>query len=113
MSADNSRLVYSTEKDIPKKEKAAPKPSVGHAHVNTGRIIIRLDRKKRAGKTMTLIEGLPLSTIEMEGLLKQIKADRGTGGTVKDGILEIQGDHCSAIMSFLEKKGFRPKRSGG
>jgi translation initiation factor 1 len=113
MSGDNSRLVYSTEKAIPKKEKAASRPSSDPGNANPGRIIIRLDRKKRAGKTMTLVEGLPLSTFEMEGLLKQIKADRGTGGTLKDGVLEIQGDHCIAIMSFLEKKGFRPKRSGG
>jgi translation initiation factor 1 len=113
MSDDKSRLVYSTEKDMPKKEKAASKSSAGPAHVNTGRIIIRLDRKKRGGKSVTLIEGLSLSTIEMEGLLKQIKADRGTGGTLKDEVLEIQGDHCGTIMSFLEKKGYKPRRAGG
>jgi translation initiation factor 1 len=113
MSDGKSRLVYSTENNIPKKENVASKPSPGHVNANTGRIIIRLDRKKRAGKSVTVIEGLALSAGEMEALLRQIKADRGTGGTMKDGVLEIQGDHCSAIISFLEKKGFKPKRAGG
>jgi len=113
MSADNSRLVYSTEKDVPKKEKSGSKAPPGHAKVNTGKITVRLDRKKRAGKSVTLIEGLPLAGNEMEAMLKQIKADRGTGGTMKDGLLEIQGDQCDAIILFLEKKGFKPRRSGG
>jgi translation initiation factor 1 len=113
MSSNNSRLVYSTDKDIPKKEKPSSKSLPNKTSIGAKKIIVRLDRKKRGGKSVTLIEGLPLSTVEMEALLKQIKADRGTGGTMKDGMLEIQGDHCAAVISFLEDNGFKPKRSGG
>jgi translation initiation factor 1 len=113
MCSDNSRLVYSTDKDIPKKEKVPSKSMPDKTPVGTQRIIVRLDRKKRAGKSVTLVEGLPLSACETESILKQIKADRGTGGAVKDGILEIQGNHCEAVIAFLEGKGYKPKRSGG
>ena len=50
---------------------------------------------------------------EMKFLLKQLKAGLGTGGAVKDTSIEIQGDHCDAVMAALEKMGYRPKRSGG
>jgi translation initiation factor 1 len=113
MSDDKSRLVYSTEKNIPKKETSAVKSLPDKSSGGAKRLIVRLDRKKRAGKSVTLVEGLSLSIVEMEALLKQIKADRGTGGTLKEGVLEIQGDHCDAVIAFLELKGFKPKRSGG
>lgn len=77
------------------------------------KVIVRLDRKGRGGKTVTVIEGLQMPEQEKEALLKQLKADIGTGGTVKDRALEIQGDHCKTIMAALEKLGYRPKRSGG
>jgi translation initiation factor 1 len=48
---------------------------------------------------------------EMKSLLKQLKAKLGTGGAVKDSAIEIQGDHCDAVMAALEKMGYRPKRS--
>jgi translation initiation factor 1 len=113
MGDDRSRLVYSTETAVPREEKAHGKPAADKAPPGLGRVIVRLDRKKRAGKSVTLIEGLPLGKGDLETLLRQLKADRGSGGTMKDGALEIQGDHCDAVISFLEKKGFRPKRSGG
>lgn len=75
--------------------------------------IVRLDRKSRGGKSVTVIEGLRISVKESEKLLKQLKAKLGTGGTVKDGSLEIQGDHCDAVMTELTRTGHKPKRSGG
>jgi translation initiation factor 1 len=50
---------------------------------------------------------------EREALLKQLKAELGTGGAVKDTCLEIQGDHCDALMEVLEKLGYPTKRPGG
>ena len=50
---------------------------------------------------------------ELKSLLKQLKAGLGTGGAVKDAAIEIQGEHCGAVMAALEKMGYRPKRSGG
>jgi translation initiation factor 1 len=77
------------------------------------RVIVRLDRKGRGGKSVTIIDGLQISAKESEKLLKQLKTKLGTGGTVKDGSLEIQGDHCDRVMAELTGIGYRPKRSGG
>ncbi|MDH5203418.1 MAG: translation initiation factor [Nitrospirota bacterium] len=77
------------------------------------KVIVRLDRKSRGGKSVTVIEGLQMPGKEREVLLKQLKVKLGTGGTVKDTTLEIQGDHCDILMATLEKMGYRPKRSGG
>lgn len=76
-------------------------------------MIVRLDRKGRGGKSVTIIEGLQLTQPEKEALLKGLKTGIGAGGTLKEGSLEIQGDHCSTVMAALEKLGHRPKRSGG
>ncbi len=113
MSKGNSRWVYSTEKAIPRKEMLAEKDLPVDRRTSQQKVIVRLDRKGRGGKTVTVIEGLQMPEQEKEALLKQLKADIGTGGTVKDRALEIQGDHCKTIMAALEKLGYRPKRSGG
>ena len=109
MADDRSRLVYSTERDLPKEKKdnkrAAPAPAP------SGGLLVRLDRKGRGGKSVTLIEGLPMQ--EKERLLKQLKTRLGTGGTMKDGCLELQGEHCEAVMTILQGMGLKPKRSGG
>ena len=113
MTGNNSRLVYSTESAVPRKEKPVDRDlpaAAGPAGTGT---IVRLDRKGRGGKSVTVIEGLQLSVKDSEKLLKQLKAKLGTGGSVKDGSIEVQGDHCDAVMSELNRIGHRPKRSGG
>jgi len=112
MSAGNTRLVYSTEKAMPRKETPAEKDLPADLGTGQQKVIVRLERKGRGGKSVTVIEGLQLPEQNKETLLKQLKADLGAGGTVKDRVLEIQGDHCGTIMAALEKLGFRPKRSG-
>jgi translation initiation factor 1 len=72
-----------------------------------------LETKGRRGKGVTLIKGLPLDDDALLSLGKQLKANCGSGGTVKDGVIEIQGDHRDSVMSVLEQKGFKPKRAGG
>ena len=113
MSKGNAKLVYSTDKAIPGKETPAEKDLSAVLRVSQQKVIIRLDRKGRGGRSVTVVEGLQMPLQERETLLKKMKADIGTGGTVKDGALEIQGDHCRTIVSALEKLGYRPKRSGG
>jgi len=113
MPEDNSRLVYSTGRAIPKKEKPAVGNFPAAAPPAKSRTIVRLDRKGRGGKSVTIIEGLGLSAKDSEKLLKQLKAKLGTGGTVKDGSIEIQGDHCDTVMAELAAIGYKPKRSGG
>jgi translation initiation factor 1 len=113
MSDDKSRLVYSTDKVIPLKEKPVSKTRRATTHASQKRVTLRLDRKGRGGKSVTLIEGLDISAKALEQLLKQLKTMLGTGGALKDNILEIQGDHRDAIMAILQDMGYNPKRSGG
>ena len=113
MTEEKSKLVYSTEKAVPRKEKPAEKaPNEGVRPV-LQKVTVRLDRKARGGKSVTVIEGLSMAQKDMEALLRQLKAGLGTGGTLRDACLEIQGDHCDALMPTLQKMGYRPKRSGG
>jgi translation initiation factor 1 len=116
MPDKKSKLVYSTDKFISRKERPAgnnrrgERPFAPTAHQ---KVIVRLDRKRRGGKSVTVIEGLQIPIKDMETLLKELKAGLGTGGTVKDTTLEIQGDHCDALIAALTKLGYRPKHSGG
>ena len=123
MADEDSKLVYSTEQAIPrlsrsfgtdKKPKNKPAGSILHTSLRPSqqKATVRLDRKGRGGKSVTVIEGLQMPQKEREALLKQLKAKLGTGGTVKDTCLEIQGDHCDAVMAALEKLGYPTKRSG-
>jgi translation initiation factor 1 len=77
------------------------------------KVTVRLERKGRGGKSVTVIDGLQMRQKEREALLKQLKTKLGTGGTVKDASLEIQGDHRDALMAELGKMGYTAKRSGG
>jgi len=77
--------------------------------------IIRLQRqtKGRKGKGVTLVTGIPLAAGELKQLAKKLKQLCGTGGTVKDGIIEIQGDHRQRLQDELQKLGWKVKRAGG
>jgi translation initiation factor 1 len=124
MADEDSKLVYSTEWAVPrlprslrngKKPKNNAVGKVLHTNLlpSQQKATVRLDRKGRGGKSVTVIEGLRIPQEEREALLKQLKSKLGTGGTVKDTCLEIQGDHCDALMAALEKLGYPTKRSGG
>ena len=75
----------------------------------------RVQRTKagKGGKLVTAITGLELPEAELKTLLKQLKAVAGTGGTVKDGVIELQGDQVAAALATLEQAGSRPKQAGG
>lgn len=74
---------------------------------------IRRETKGRKGKGVTTITGIPLNGDELKKLVKQLKAQCGSGGTLKDGVVEIQGDHRDTLKATLEKKGWTVKLSGG
>jgi translation initiation factor 1 len=114
MTDEKSKLVYSTGKLIPRKDRPGENDANPvHQKPPSGRnVIVRLERKKRGGKTVTVVEGLRVSEKERETLLKQLKTGLGAGGTLRETSLEIQGDHCDALMSTLTKMGYNPKRSG-
>jgi len=113
MPEEKSTLVYSTDKAIPRKKKPNEKFHRAALKPVQQKVTIRLDRKGRGGKSVTVIEGLQMPQDKQEVLLKQLKTMLGTGGTVKDTSLEIQGDHRDALMGMLEKIGYKAKRSGG
>jgi translation initiation factor 1 len=71
------------------------------------------ETKGRAGKGVTVISGLPLSPPEIEALAGELKKRCGSGGTVRAGVIEIQGDHRDTIVAMLGKFGWPAKKSGG
>ena len=77
--------------------------------------IVRVSRetKGRGGKAVTLVRGLPLDADALAALGKRLRTLCGAGGTVKDGVLEVQGDHCERVMAWLADEGWTVKRSGG
>lgn len=72
-----------------------------------------METKGRAGKGVTVVRGLPLDTAALTTLGKQLKSSCGTGGTVKDGVVEVQGDHRDRVIEVLKSQGFVVKRAGG
>ena len=113
MSDEKSRLVYSTDKTLPSRENPAGGPALGADTRSPKAVRVRLDRKGRGGKSVTLIEGIPLTEKDREALLKKLKTWLGTGGALKEDLLEIQGDHRDAVISLLQDMGYKPKRAGG
>jgi translation initiation factor 1 len=71
------------------------------------------ERQGRGGKTVTLVRGLPLDADALVALGKQLRAACGAGGTAKDGVLEVQGDHVERVMTWLQQAGHQVKRAGG
>lgn len=81
--------------------------------VGDGQVRVSCQTKGRAGKGVTVVKGLPLDATALAALGKQLRTACGSGGTAKDGTLEIQGDHVERVMELLKAQGFAAKRSGG
>ncbi len=104
----SSRLVYSTDAGRVKPEQARPPVASGD-----GIVRIRLETAGRKGKGVTTLTGFNLDAAELKALGKQLKQLCSTGGTVKDGVIEIQGDHRQQLKAALEKQGYNVKLAGG
>jgi len=106
----NTRLVYSTGGERPQ-----PSPpdeaSRGQKKLSPG-IRLRLDRRA-SGRLVTVVSGLPGTRAEVTELARRLKSACGTGGTVKDGVLELQGDQRERVEAALAERGLRSRRSGG
>jgi translation initiation factor 1 len=78
-----------------------------------GTVRVSRETRGRKGKGVTLISGVPLGAEALAVLAKDLKQRCGTGGTVKDGVIEIQGDHRDRLIEELQNRGYRVKRAGG
>jgi translation initiation factor 1 len=106
--ADDSRLVYSTDTGRVDAPKHTPKRAA-----SDGIVRIQRETKGRKGKGVSIISGLPLLPEELKTMAKALKKHCGVGGSVKDEVIEIQGDQREACKAFLEKKGYQVKLAGG
>ncbi|MEH6472039.1 MAG: translation initiation factor Sui1 [Halopseudomonas sp.] len=110
-------LVYSTDQGrmCPDCSQPVDQCVCGQDSVPTGDGIVRVSRetKGRKGKGVTLISGLPLSATELKQLAKKLKQRSSTGGAVKDGVIEIQGDQRELMVELLQAEGYTVKKSGG
>ena len=107
-----SRTVWSSEQgDLRKKEnKSAPAKSLPPQQQTA---YLHRESKGRGGKAVTLVKNLTLSPADMKNMAKKLKAVCGSGGTVKDSVIEIQGEHREKIAVALEKMGYKVKIAGG
>jgi translation initiation factor 1 len=78
-----------------------------------GRVRVERQTKGRKGKGVSLVTGLPLSGNDLKALATELKRACGVGGTVKDGTIEIQGDHREKLVEELKRRGYDAKKSGG
>lgn len=124
MRDDNSRLVYSTDHRFTKKGNQCPgcgkklikcrcKESNPAPAKADGIIRVEKSTKGRKGKGVSLIRGLDLDLQELRTLSKKLKQKCGTGGTIKNGVIEIQGDHRDTLVKELSSLGFKVKKAGG
>ncbi len=106
----NSKLVYSTESgricpSCKKHTRTIPK--------GDGKIRVERSTKGRKGKGVSLISGLPLEGSSLKELAKKLKQKCGTGGTIKNGVIEIQGDHRDLLVEHLKTLGYKAVKAGG
>ncbi|MDO9548198.1 MAG: translation initiation factor Sui1 [Candidatus Marinimicrobia bacterium] len=114
----NFGLVYSTDRGRMCPDCGQPKERCNcmqNQSAANGDGVVRVSRetKGRKGKGVTLITGIPLTEIELKFLAKELKVKCGSGGTVKNGIIEIQGDHRDKLLEELQIRGWTAKRVGG
>ncbi len=118
-SASQGGLVYSTETGRMCPGCRQPlsacscKAAARAAPAGDGVAKVARQTKGRGGKCVTVVSGLALDAVSLATLGKQLRSACGSGGTVKDGVIEVQGDHCEQILQVLASQGHRAKRTGG
>ena len=123
---NDNRLVYSTETGricsacgkpvsacVCKKKKAVKAHKRQTSYPNDGTIRIQREVKGRKGKTVTVVFGVPLENEKLKQLAKVLKGRCGTGGSVKNGLIIIQGDHRQTLLAEIKKHGYNAKLAGG
>jgi translation initiation factor 1 len=107
----NSRVVYSTNPDYRYEDEVREEPETLPA--SQQKLYLSLDKKQRKGKKVTLVEGFVGKEADLKALGKRLKNACGSGGSVKEGEILIQGDFREKIKTLLEKEGYQVKRKGG
>jgi translation initiation factor 1 len=113
MSPSNSRIVWSSEQGDLRNKEHKPAATTVSLPPNQQTVSLHRETKGRGGKGVTLLKGLVLSEADMTTLCKTLKQACGTGGTVKDRVIEIQGQEREKIAEVLKKLGYRVKLAGG
>ena len=106
--ANSSGIVYSTDPGFRPGEELNAEPVAAPQQL----LKVALDKKRRAGKSVTLVTGFQGPKVDLEELGRKIKSLCGTGGSVKDGEIIIQGEHCDKIVQFLIKNGYTKSKKG-
>lgn len=113
-STDNGRITTCPTCGLSFKQCRCDQPSaVAGTRKSDGIVRVMRDRKHRGGKTVTVITGVAASEEDLAALAQQLKKLCGSGGTVKDGAIELQGDHCDKVQAKLTELGYKVKRAGG
>ena len=106
----DSRVVYSTtDGDLRK----ARDPKLKERQAEGGRVKVRREVAGRRGKAVTTVSGVPLEDAELKELVSKLKKRCGVGGSVKGGVIEIQGDHRELVVEILKAEGYAPILAGG
>lgn len=119
MKQTPSRLVYSTDHGRLCPDCSQPQNQcrcstiAADQPVGDGKVRIRRETKGRKGKGVTLVEGLALTPADVDKLAREMKTRCGCGGSVKNGVIEIQGDQRQVILGFLAEKNMTAKIAGG
>jgi translation initiation factor 1 len=118
--SSRSALVYSTEAGRLCRNCGQPRSRcrcrarpTATAAPTDGKVRVRREVKGRRGKTVTTISGVPLANEGLRELAREFKRLCGTGGAVKNGVVEIQGDHCEKLLAALIERGYPAIRAGG
>ena len=112
------KTVWSSEQgDLRKKKNLTPSPSPSRRGESQppGQQTVYLHRESsgRGGKPVSLVKNLILSEEDLKALAKKLKQECGTGGTIKDGVIEIQGEQRQRIADILQRLGFKVRIAGG
>lgn len=100
------KMVFSTDPGAVPPEDEAEAPSTD-TPVSKQQIRIRLDRKHRAGKEVTLLEGFEMNDAALDELAKKLKTQCGTGGSISEGLILLQGDQRKKLPALLQKMGYK------
>ena len=113
MLRDERPIVYSTENGDLRKVQSTPGGSTKSLPPAQQTIYLHRESKGRGGKVVSLVKNLQLNSQDLKDLSKMLKQACGTGGTIKNGVIEIQGDHRQKIAESLQALGYKTKIAGG